>query len=82
MNIGSLIALSIRNCRGGEGGVDGDGGEGGEAGGSVGGGGKHGIRCLIKLTTLLKETFVSSSSISREGEIKGFFSNSSLLPLL
>lgn len=62
--------------------MGGDGGEGGEVGGSVGGGGKRGIHCLIKLTTLLGETFMSSSSLSREGQIKGLFSNSSLLPLL
>lgn len=51
-------------------------------GGDVGGGGKCGIHCLIRLTTLLKETFMSSSSLFREGEIKGLASNSSLLPLL
>ena len=55
---------------------------GGETSGGVGGGGKHGILYLIKLTMLLKETFMSSSSLSREGEIKGLFSNSSLLPLM
>ena len=62
--------------------MGGDGGEGGETGGGVGGGGKCGSLCLIKLTVLLGETFMSSSSLSREGEIKGLFSNSSLLPLL
>ena len=79
MNIVILIALSILNCGGG---VGGDGGQGGEVGGGVGGGGKCGIHCLIELNALLEETFVSSSSLSREGEIKGLFSNSSLLPLL
>ena len=54
--------------------MGGDGGEGGETGGGVGGGGKHGILCLIKLTTLLEETFASSSSLSREIEAKGLFS--------
>lgn len=81
MNTGSLIALSILNCGGGEGGVGGDGGEEGETGGGVGGGGKRKICYLIKLTVLLGETFTSSSSLSCEGEIKGLVSNS-LLPLL
>ena len=44
------------NCGGGGGGVGGDGGEGGEVGGVVSGGGKCGMRCLIKLTALLGET--------------------------
>ena len=79
---GSLIALAILNCGGGRGGAGGDGGEGAETGGGVGGGGKCGIRCLIKLTMLLGETFVSSSSLSREGEIKGLASNSSLILFL
>jgi len=74
--------LAILNCGGGGGGVGGDGGEGGEVGGGVGGGGNRGIRCLIKLTTLLRETFTSSSSLSHEDEINGLFSNSSLFPLL
>ena len=82
LNTGSLIALSILNCGGGGGGVGGDGGEGGEMGVSVDGGGRRGIHYLIKLTTLLGETFGSSSSLSREGEMKGLVSNSSLLPLL
>ena len=78
----SLIALTILNCSGGGHGVGGDGGERGEKGGSVGGGGKSGILCLIKLTALLGETFMSSSSLSHKGEIKGLFFNSSLLLLL
>jgi len=82
LNIGSLIALTILNCGGGKGGVGGDGGEEGEMSGSVGGGGKCIIHCLIKLTTLLEETFESSSSLSHEGEIKGLVSNSSLPPLM
>jgi len=77
-----LIALTILNRGGGGGGVGVNGGEGGEVGGDVGGGGNYRIFCLIKLTALLRETFASSSSLSREGEIKGLFSNSSLLPLL
>ena len=59
-----------------------DGGEDGETSGGVGGGSKCGILCLIKLTALLRETFASSSLLSREGEIKALFSNSSLLLLL
>ena len=82
MNTDSLIALAVLNCGGGRGGVGGDGGEEGEMGGGVGGGGKHGIHCLIRLTTLLKDTFTSSSSLSHEGEIKGLVSNSSLLLFL
>lgn len=62
--------------------MGGDGGEEGEASGGVGGGGKHGICCLIRLTTPLGETFASSSLLSREGEIKGLVSNSLLLSLL
>ena len=71
--------LSILNCGGGGGGICEDGGEGGEAGGGVGGGGMHGILCLIKLIALRSETFASSSSSPRRGEIKGLFS-SPLLP--
>ena len=44
----------------------------------MGGGGMHGILCLIKLIALLGETFVSSSSLSRGGEIKGLVSSSAL----
>ena len=61
------------------GGVGEDGGEDGETGGGVGGGSMGRIHCLIRLITLLGETFVSSSSLSRGGEIKGLVSNS-LLP--
>jgi len=82
LNTDSLITLAILSYGGDEGGVGGDGGEEGEMGGGVGGGGKRGIICLIKLTVLLGETFASSSSLSHEGEIKGLFSNSSLLLLL
>ena len=55
-----------------------DGGEDGETRGGVGGGGIHGILYLIKLITLLGETFMSSSSSPREGEIKGLVSSSTL----
>jgi len=70
--------LTILNCGGGRGGVGEDGGEDGETSGGVDGGGMRGIRCLIKLIALLGETFVSSSSLSRGGEIKGLVANSSL----
>ena len=56
-----------------------DGGEDGETGGGVGGGGMHGILYLIRLITLLGETFASSSSPPRKGEIKEVVS-SSVLP--
>jgi len=82
LNTSSLIALAILNCGGGKGGVGGDGDEEDEMGGGVGGGGKHGICYLLGLTVLLGETFTSSSSLSREGEIKGLVSNSSLLLFL
>lgn len=62
--------------------MGGDGGEGGEASGGMGGSGNYKIHCVIKLITLLGEIFTSSSSLSHEGEIKGLFSNSSLLLLL
>ena len=78
LNTGNFIALAILNCGGGRGGVGGDGGEDVETGGGVGGGGRHGIRCLIKLTALLEETFLSSSLLSRRGKIKGLFSISAL----
>ena len=42
-------------------------------------GGMCGIHCFIKLIMLLGETFVSSSSLSHGGEIKGLDS-SSMLP--
>jgi len=64
------------NYVGDGGGVDGDGGDDGEMGGGVGKGGMRGIRCLIRLITLLGETFESSSSLSHEGGIKGLVSNS------
>lgn len=42
-----------------------NGGEVRETSGGVGGGGMHKIHCLIGLITLLGETFMSSSLISR-----------------
>jgi len=44
----------------------------------VGGGGMRGILWLIKLMALLGETFASSSSSPRGGEIKGLVSSSAL----
>ena len=67
------------NCGGGGGGVGEDGGEVGEVGDGISGGDNFGMCCLIKLTALLGETLANSSSLSRESEIKGLFSNSSLL---
>jgi len=78
LNTGNFIVLSILNYGGGRGGVGGYGGEYGETGGGVGGGGMRRIHCLIRLIALLGETLVSSSSLSRRGEIKGIFS----IPLL
>ena len=54
-----------------------DGGED-EIGGGVGGGSMHEILCPMKLITLLGETFTSSSSSARRGEIKGLVSSSTL----
>lgn len=73
MNIGNFIALAILTRGGGGGGTGEDGGEGGENVGYVGRGGMRGILCLIKWITLCGETFMSSSSSPRGGEIKGLF---------
>jgi len=80
LNTGNFIALAILNRGGGGGGMSEDGGKGSEVGGGVGGGGMCGILCLIKLIALHGETFTSSSSSPRGGEIKGIFSGP-LLPL-
>jgi len=66
--------LSILNRGGGGGGMDEDGGDGGEAGYGVGGGGIQRILCLIRWIALRGETFMSSSSSPRGGEIRGLFS--------
>ena len=71
--------LVILNCCGGGGGMGEDGDDGGEVGGSVGGDGICGILCLIRLIAFHGETFASSSSSPRGGEIKGLFSGP-LLP--
>ena len=67
--------LAILNSGRGRGGV----GEDGETGGGVERGGMRGILCLVKLITLLGETFASSSSPPRGGEIKGLVSSFVLL---
>lgn len=51
------------------------GGEDNETSGGVGGGGMHGILCLIRLITLLGETFASYSLHPRGGEIKELVSS-------
>ena len=58
--------------------MGGDEGDDDEIGCGVSGGGMRGIRCLIRLIALLGETFVSSSSLSLQGEIKGLVSISML----
>ena len=50
-----------------------DRGEDDETNGGVGGGGMRRIHYLIKLISLLGETFASSSSSLRGGEIKGLY---------
>jgi len=79
LNTRNFILLAIFIHSGGGGGTSEDGGEGSEIGGGVGGGDMRGILCLIKLITLHEETFASSSSSPRRGEIKGLFSGP-LLP--
>jgi len=78
LNMGSLIVLAMLNYEFGGGGVVEDGGEVGEVGDGVSGGDNCGMRCLIKLTALLGETRVRSSSLSLEGEIKALFPNPSI----
>ena len=79
LDIGNFIVLAILNRGGGGGGMGEVGGEDGETGGGVGGGGMCEIICLIRLITLLGETFMSSSLPPCGGEIKGLVS-SSVLP--
>lgn len=74
LNTDNFIALAILNCGGGGSGVGRDGVENGEASCGADGAGMRRIRYLIILITLLGETFMSSSSLSRHGEIKGLFS--------
>jgi len=70
-NTGSFIALAILLRCGGGVGMGKNEGENRDTGGGVGGVGMRGILCLIKLIALLGETFASSSSPPRGGEIKG-----------
>ena len=74
------MMLAMLNCGFGGGGVGEDGGEVGEAGDGVSGGDNCKMRCLIKLTALLRETREHSSSLSRDVEIRGPFPNP-LIPL-
>jgi len=78
LNTGNFIALAILTHGGGGGGMSEDGGEDGETSGGVGGGGIHRILCLIKLITLLGETFIRFSSSAHGGEIKGLISSFAL----
>ena len=82
MNTGNFIALAIFIHGGGGGGMGKHGGEDDETGGGVSGGGMYRILCLIKLITLLGETFTSSSSPPHGGEIKGLVSGSALPSVL
>ena len=70
-----LTCIGDEDSGGKEGGMGEDGGEGGEVSGGVGGGGMHGILYLIKLISLLGETFASSSLFPRGGAIKGLVSS-------
>jgi len=54
------------------------GGEVGEVSDGISGDDNGGMRYLIKLIALLRETKARSSSLSREGEIKGLFPNPSV----
>lgn len=76
--MGSSITFATLNYIVVGGGVGEGVGEGGEMCGSVSGGRNYGMHYLIKLTALIRGTRASSSSLSREGEIKGLFPNSSL----
>jgi len=73
LNIEKFIAFAIltHSCWGG--GTGEDGGESGEIGGGVGGGGMRKILYLIKLISLHRNTFASSSSPPLGGKIKGLF---------
>lgn len=55
-----------------------DGGETSAASDGISGGDNCRMRYLIKMTALLGETGVRSSSLSHEGEIKGLFPNPSV----
>lgn len=74
LNIGNFTVLAMLNHGGGGGGTVEDGGDGNEVGGGVGEGSIRRIIFLIKWIILCGETFMSSSSSPRGGEIKGLFS--------
>jgi len=73
LNNDNFIALVILTRSGGRGGTEEDGGEVSEACGGMGGGGMNRILSLVKLIALLSQTFSSSSSSLRRGEIKALF---------
>ena len=73
-----MTALAIPTFGGGRGGVGDDGFDVGEVGDGVNDVGISGMRYLINRTALIRENPASSSSLSREGEIKGLFPNSPL----
>lgn len=77
-NTDNFIVLAMLKHSGGEGGTSEDGGDGGETSSGVGGGGMRRILCLIKWIALRGETFASSSSSPRRGEIKGLVSSPAL----
>jgi len=62
----------------GGGGVVEDGGKDDEVGDGISGHDNCGMHFLIKLIALLIETQARSSSLAREGEIKGLFPNPSI----
>lgn len=82
LNIRNFIMLAILNYGGGGGCVGEDKSEDSEIGSGVGGSGVQGIRCFIKLMTLIGKTFAISSLLSRRGEIKGIVSSFVLLSFL
>lgn len=65
LNTNNFIELTILKHGGGRGGTSEDGGEDSETSGGMGRGGMRGILYLIKLITLLGESFASSSSSPR-----------------
>ena len=77
-NTGNLIVLTIPTFGGGGGGVGEDGVDVGEVGGGADGGGNNGMHYFINQTALLEENPMSSSSLSRDSEIRELFSNPSI----
>ena len=78
LSTGNLIAPAIPTLGGGSGGVGENGLDVGEVGDGMDGSGIIGKRCFINWTTVLGENPASSSSLSRENEIRGLFSNPSV----